>query len=161
MKTLKIIVASLCFCSFVCLSAVAQDQSKKTDKPTRQQNTKIIEKLPGTWKVTRIYDGKQDVTPPDSTADEQYIFDFEGRYKNYVGTELVSEGSYRISESTALLYLQADDAYVSTKVSTQQTWKVIVAGDGLTLQGTGAKEAKRFKYVLARTKNDNASAEKN
>jgi hypothetical protein len=161
MKTLKIIVAALCFCSFVCLNAVAQDQSKKTDKPTRVQNKKIIEQLPGTWKVSRIYDGKQDVTPPDSAAHEQYVFDYEGRYKNYVGTELVGEGSYRISESTALLYLQPDDAYVSTKRSTQQTWKVTVIGDALTLQGTGAKEAKRFKYVFARTKNDNASAENN
>lgn len=161
MKTLKIVVAALCFCSFVCFNAAAQNESNKTTKPTREQNKKIIERLPGTWTVTKVYDGKQDITPADSVADEQYVFDYEGRYKNYVGTSLESEGSYRISESTALLYLQPDDAYVSTKRSTQQTWKVSVTGDAMTLQGTGAKEAKRFKYVFARTKAQTTSADNN
>jgi hypothetical protein len=161
MKTLKIVAVALCFCSLVCINVAAQNQPSKSTKPTREQNKKIIEKLPGTWTVTRVYDGKQDITPADSAADEQYVFDYEGRYKNFIGTELIGEGSYRISESTALLYLQPDDAYVNTKKSTQQTWKITVIGDALTLQGTGAKEAKRFKYVFARTKPETTSAENN
>lgn len=157
MKTLKVVWIVLCFCSIASINSMAQAQPKKTDKPTREQNKKIIEKLPGTWKVNRVYDGKRDITPADSTAEEQYVFDYEGRYKNYVGAELISEGSYRISESTALLYLQPDDAYISTKKSTQQTWKVTVVGDALTMQGTGTKEAQRFKYIFARSKNDDAA----
>ena len=78
MKTLKIVWIALGFCSLMSISSIAQDQSKKTNKPPREIKQKLIEKLPGTWKVKRVYDGKLDVTPPDSVSGEQYVFDFEG-----------------------------------------------------------------------------------
>jgi hypothetical protein len=160
MKTLKIVWIALGFCSLMGISSIAQNQPKKTNKPSREIQQKLIEKLPGTWRLKTAYDGKQDVTPPDSVG-EQYVFDFEGRYKNTVGAELVGEGAYRLSESAGLLYLDNEKTAPKAKVSNQETWKITIAGNVLTLQGTGTKEAKRFKYVFERTKNETTSAENN
>lgn len=161
MKTLKIIVAALCFCSFVCMNGVAQNHTKSSRKSNRVQTKKLIEQLPGTWKITSVFDGKQEITPADSLKDEQYVFDYEGRYKNLIGGQTESEGSYRLAEPASLLYLEPDDAYASGGQSSQQSWRLTISGNSMTLQGTGSKEAQRFRYVFTRTKNETTSADNN
>ena len=84
-----------------------------------------------------------------------------GRYKNTIGTELLGEGAYRISESAGLLYLDNEKSGPTSRASNQETFKITITENVLTMQGTGTKEAKRFKYIFEKVKNETTSAENN
>jgi hypothetical protein len=153
MKTLHRVLIAVCISCFAGSACFAQDPAQNQDKEPkapRKQNTKLIELLPGTWKVTRVYEGKKEITPADSLVGEQFTFDFQGRYKNLAGKEVIGEGSYRVSESTALLYLESDNNYASSKGRNQDTWKISIKDNVLTMQAQGNKEAKRFRYVYVK-----------
>lgn len=141
MKTIHGILTGL----FVCLCIVGSAQSAKDMK------VKMIDRILGTWKITKIYDGKKEIAPSDSTA-HQFIFNQEGHYKTTVGKSTIDSGSYRVNENTSLLYLENRKNIMPGSTPAQDTWKVSFTNDTMTMLGQGTGHAKRFKYVFIKTK---------
>jgi hypothetical protein len=154
------IIAGL-FCMLTSLSMAQVNQgedndytnNRKTTKPDkhntakaeRKQVVKIIEYIPGIWKIDHVYKGSEDVTTTDTLAQNETIeFNREGRYISHSGTEKIDSGAYRINEDHAILYLASEDNEKPTE------WYVSFDHDGLmTMRMKDASkqsEALRFVY---------------
>jgi hypothetical protein len=117
--------------------------------PANQPPTKkLIEKLPGVWKVTQVNDGKKEITQTvDSTAIESIEFTREAKYIIRNKTQRLDSGLYRLNEQQNSLYLESTLDSNTPPVE----WGINVTGNTLVMTGKSSEGAKNFKYTLTRT----------
>lgn len=114
----------------------------------KDMTPKLIDRIYGTWKIQKIYNGNKDVTPDQSSSPQQLKFDMEGHYMSSLGGQTIDSGSYRLSESAKLLYLENKKSYnSSTQTSNQVTWAINFKDQTLTMRGQGSEPAKKLRYV--------------
>jgi hypothetical protein len=148
--------------SFLTINATAQEnkdrgntdytnrekgKSKNTVNTDQKTPVKIIEYIPGTWKIESIYKGEKNITQADTVAMYKTIeFNREGRYVGYSGNEKIDSGAYRINEQHASLYLanESNDKPIE--------WSVSFAKNGnMTLRMKDeSKHAESFRYIYKR-----------
>ena len=141
MKTIQGILTGL----LACMCVLGSAQTAKDVK------IKSIDRIRGTWKIEKIYDGKKEISPSDSTS-HTFIFNQDGHYKSTVGKSTIDSGSYRLNENSSLLYLENKKSILPGSTPTQDTWKISFANNTMTMLGQGSKHANRFKYVFVKTK---------
>lgn len=125
---------------FTC-SLFAQEANKT---PT----TKLIEKVPGVWKVTQVNDGKKNISQTvDSTAIESIEFTREAKYIIRTKTQQLDSGLYRLNEQQKVLYLESK----LSRDTPPTEWGIDVNGNTLTMSGKSSEATKNFKYTLTRT----------
>jgi hypothetical protein len=122
-------------------------QPKKGNQVNRKSLVKIIEYIPGSWKIEHVYKGKEDVMETDTLAQSQTIeFNREGRYVSHTGAEKIDSGAYRINEDHAILYLASETNEKPVE------WYVSFNDEGqMTLQMKDTdKHSESFRYVYRR-----------
>lgn len=164
MKKYIMSLAALIFCCSATLTA--QDKrgdtdytnnrkpaEKKQDQPqvnTKQETpVKIIQFIPGTWTMEQVLRGNEDISATDTVAQSQMlVFNREGRYMSYSGSEKIDSGAYRINEDHAILYMSSE---LSQNTSEWNVW----FGDGtMTLKlRDGVRHGEKFSYTYRRTDN--------
>jgi hypothetical protein len=121
--------------------------------------TKLRDKIAGVWKLEGVYDPKTNKDAgADSTSIQEYKFDLESHYaaKNDKNVT-VDSGSYRISESHALLYLESKGRFATGSnnptTSNQETWLISFQGNdtmNMGMRGQGTNNGKQFRHVFKR-----------
>ena len=112
------------------------------------QPKKLIEKVPGVWKVTQVNDGKKEITQTvDSTGIESIEFTREAKYIIRNKTHRLDSGLYRLNEQQNSLYLESKLDSNTPPVE----WGINVTGNTLVMTGKSSEGAKNFKYTLTRT----------
>lgn len=161
MKNNALLIIALFFLS---LPVLSQDKRGNTDytnnrsggqtKGAPQVNTKqstpvkIIEFLPGTWTIEQVFRGKNELTENDTTSqDQMLVFNSEGRYMSYSGSERIDSGAYRVNEDHAILYLSSE-----TDDKTHE-WNVAFSEDGTMTMDIrdGVTHGERYRYVYRRS----------
>ncbi|MBT1686213.1 hypothetical protein [Dawidia soli] len=142
MKTYRTIRFSLLLVlSMFTGSLFAQEANKPPVK-------KLIEKVPGVWKVTQVNDGKKEISQTvDSTAIESIEFTREAKYIIRNKTQRLDSGLYRLNEQQNILYLESKLTADTPPVE----WGITVTGNTLVMTGKGSEATKNFKYTLTRT----------
>lgn len=130
--------------SIVSSSILAQDAKKVPDK--------IIDKIVGAWKIQKITAGKNEVAK-NPTSGEWIEFRPDGTYLNH--TSSIDSGSYRINESSSIVYLESvvnsDPAKKASKMVTE--WTVAFVDEGMVMQrrSTNKREhVDKMKYFYAK-----------
>lgn len=144
----------------------AQDKTT-ADMPKNVETIKIIEMLPGAWKLQGIVDeerkpstaNRQKKQSNDSketqavdndesrNAMQMLEFDPDARYKVNNSTTSIDSGSYRVNEQHGILYMESDADDI-----TPTEWAISINKDKLTLTGRGEKADTRYKYVYVKEK---------
>ncbi|MBT1709205.1 hypothetical protein KK062_13265 [Fulvivirgaceae bacterium PWU5] len=108
---------------------------------------KLIEKVPGVWKVTEVNDGKKKISQTvDSTAIESIEFTREAKYIIRNKTQQLDSGLYRLNEQQKTLYLESR----LSNDTPPAEWSIDVNGNTLTMTGKSSEATKNFKYTLTR-----------
>jgi hypothetical protein len=143
MKTILCLTGLVVFASCLSFAQGAKDMK-----------TKLRDKILGTWRIEGVYEKNKEVSPPDSTSISEREFDIESHYKSRDGQgTTIDSGSYRISESHGLLYLESRGRYESAstdpKNSNQETWVISFQNDTMIMgmRGPEGKYGKQFRYV--------------
>jgi hypothetical protein len=148
MKTKMFLTGLIVFVSFFSFAQNAKDMKTK-------QRDKIV----GKWKLEGIYDDKNKDAGADSTSIQAREFDIEGRYTTRDGQNItIDSGSYRISESHGLLYLESKGRFAkgskNPTTSNQETWKISFQQHdtmNMGMSGPGTNNGKQIRYVFRRS----------
>lgn len=117
------------------------------DTTTRGKTlVKLIEKIPGKWKMTGVLNNQgTDVTVADTTVEQSIEFNIDGRYVKRNDKGFVNKGSYRINEEHSFLYLQPEEG------ATAVEWNIVsLTDDRLVLRRRNSSYDKRYQYVYSR-----------
>ena len=134
-----------------CYYAVAQG--------AKDMKSKLRDKIAGVWKLESVVDPKTNKDAgADSTSVQERDFDLEGHYISKNGKNVtVDSGSYRISESHALLYLESKGRFAkgsgNPTTSNQETWLISFQGHevmNMGMRGPGTNNGKQFRHVFRR-----------
>ena len=118
----------------------------------KQVPDKIIDKIVGAWKIQKITAGKEDVAK-NPTSGQWIEFRSDGTYLNR--STSIDSGSYRINETSSIVYLESvvndDPSKKSTKMVTE--WTIAFADEGMIMQrrSTGKREhVDKMKYYYTK-----------
>jgi len=121
--------------------------------------SKLRDKIAGVWQLDGVIDPKSNKDAgADSTSVNQREFDLQGHYVSKNSKNItVDSGSYRISESTSLLYLESKGRFATGSSnptsSTQETWLISFQGNNVMnmgMRGPGTNNGKQFRHVFRR-----------
>lgn len=148
MKTKMFLTGLIVFVSGIAFAQNAKDMKTK-------QRDKIV----GVWKLEGVYDNKNKDAGVDSTSTQVREFDIEGRYVSKNGKNItIDSGSYRISESHGLLYLESKGRFAkgskNPTTSNQETWAISFQQHdvmNMGMRGQGSTHGKEFRYAFRRS----------
>ncbi|MBL0743850.1 hypothetical protein [Chryseolinea lacunae] len=133
-KSIAVLILSTVFTTLL----MAQNAKNVPDK--------IIASIVGSWKVSKIVSGKEDVAK-NPTSGQWIEFRSDGTYVNHATS--LDSGSYRLNENQALLYLESHVkpgvAKDSPKLITEYT--IVFKDETMILQRKKEKSAKGGQHV--------------
>jgi len=148
MKNKMLLTGLIVFASCLCFAQGAKDMK-----------TKLRDKIAGVWKLEGVYDAKTNKDAgTDSTSVREFKFNLESQYVSKNGENItIDSGTYRISESHALLYLESKGRFATGSnnptASNQQTWLISFQGHdvmNMGMRGSGTNNGKQFRHVYRR-----------
>jgi len=125
----------------------------------KDTKTKLRDKIAGVWKLESVVDPKTNKDAgTDSTSVQEYKFNLESQYVSKNGKNVtIDSGTYRLSESHALLYLESKGRFATGSnnpaTSNQETW--LISGQGhdvmnMGMRGQGTNNGRQFRHVFRR-----------